>query len=376
MSRDKDVLLKEANHVMTVCNACRYCEGFCAVFPAMELRRIFTVGDMKYFAHLCHNCRGCYYACQYAPPHEFNLNIPKTFAELRLELYKEFAWPGFMKSLLERNGRTITILSITCVLFVFLLTLFSQGAATLFGVHTEAGAFYEITPYLWVMIPFSLIAIGVLCIWAKGVLTFWKAIGAPLSDLFELSAHIQAVKDMLALRYLGGGGHGCNYPDDAFSMTRRYFHHFVFYGFLMCFAATCIAFFYEHALGWMSPYGVTSLPVIFGLAGGVSICIGTVGLYFLKNKMDPAPSSPLTSGMDRSFIILVFLTSASGLLVLFFRSTSAMGFFLTVHLGFVLAFFLTAPYGKMLHALYRYFALVRNAQEQARADAGDSAGGH
>ena len=26
---------------MTVCNSCRYCEGLCAVFPAMEMRRAF-----------------------------------------------------------------------------------------------------------------------------------------------------------------------------------------------------------------------------------------------------------------------------------------------------------------------------------------------
>ena len=63
---------------MTICNACRYCEGFCAVFPAMELRRTFTDQDLKYLANLCHNCRGCYYACQYAPPHEFNLNVPSS----------------------------------------------------------------------------------------------------------------------------------------------------------------------------------------------------------------------------------------------------------------------------------------------------------
>ena len=26
---------------MTICNACRYCEGFCDVFPAMERRLEF-----------------------------------------------------------------------------------------------------------------------------------------------------------------------------------------------------------------------------------------------------------------------------------------------------------------------------------------------
>ena len=88
--------LKEAGRVMTICNSCRYCEGFCAVFPAMELRRTFTSGDLKYLANLCHNCRDCYYACQYAPPHDFDLNFPKAMAELRLETYSEFASPKFL----------------------------------------------------------------------------------------------------------------------------------------------------------------------------------------------------------------------------------------------------------------------------------------
>ena len=54
----------EARRAMEVCNACRYCEGFCAVFPAMTMRREFSTGDLCYIANLCHNCRGCYYACQ------------------------------------------------------------------------------------------------------------------------------------------------------------------------------------------------------------------------------------------------------------------------------------------------------------------------
>ncbi len=66
----------EARRDIEICNACRYCEGFCAVFPAMELRREFSAGDLSYLANLCHNCRGCYYACQYAPPHEWGINVP------------------------------------------------------------------------------------------------------------------------------------------------------------------------------------------------------------------------------------------------------------------------------------------------------------
>ena len=44
--------LREADRLMTICNACRYCEGLCAVFPAMEMRRTFTAGDLNYLANL------------------------------------------------------------------------------------------------------------------------------------------------------------------------------------------------------------------------------------------------------------------------------------------------------------------------------------
>lgn len=58
----------EVERVMHVCNACRYCEGFCAVFPAMTQRLEFGKADINYLANLCHNCGACLHACQYAPP--------------------------------------------------------------------------------------------------------------------------------------------------------------------------------------------------------------------------------------------------------------------------------------------------------------------
>ena len=61
---------------MTICNACRYCEGLCAVFPAMEMRRTFADGDLNYLANLCHQCGACYSDCQYSPPHEFMRQHP------------------------------------------------------------------------------------------------------------------------------------------------------------------------------------------------------------------------------------------------------------------------------------------------------------
>jgi citrate/tricarballylate utilization protein len=43
-----------------------------------------------------------------------------------------------------------------------------------------------------------------------------------------------------------------------------------------------------------------------------------------------------------------------------------MGILLAIHLGVVLGLFLTLPYGKFVHSLYRFAALIRYAGERSR----------
>ena len=100
----------ETARIMQICNACRYCEGFCAVFPAMTKKREFDVADTAYLANLCHHCGACYYACQYAPPHEFGVNVPAVLAERRAETYADYAWPRPLGQLFARNGLMVSML--------------------------------------------------------------------------------------------------------------------------------------------------------------------------------------------------------------------------------------------------------------------------
>src|SRR6201987_2579138 len=101
--------LTEADRLMTVCNSCRYCEGLCAVFPAMEMRRAFSDGDLNYLANLCHSCGACYVDCQFSPPHEFNINVPQTLARVRGDSYAAYAWPGALSGFFTRNGLTLSV---------------------------------------------------------------------------------------------------------------------------------------------------------------------------------------------------------------------------------------------------------------------------
>jgi citrate/tricarballylate utilization protein len=358
-------LLKEAERVLIICNACRYCEGYCAVFPAVELRRAFSDQDLKYFSNLCHNCRDCYYACQYAPPHEFALNVPKALAELRLKTYQEFTPPGFLARLFQRNGLWVAMITMAAVVFALLGTLFFQDSAVVFGVHRGAGAFYRVIPYWPIVISFSAIGLCIVTALVTGMVRFWRQTGGKLCEMLDLRSNRRAVWDVMRLKYLDGGGYGCNYPDDRFSMVRRWFHHLVFYGFICCFASTTFAFIYDHFFNLEAPYPFVSWPVILGSIGGAALLIGTSSLLYLKTKMDSAPATTRAYGMDVGFLFLLFLTSFTGFLLLFLRETSAMGILLAIHLGFVLGLFITMPYGKFIHAIYRYAALVGNAIEQS-----------
>jgi citrate/tricarballylate utilization protein len=184
----------------------------------------------------------------------------------------------------------------------------------------------------------------------------------------DLSAFWRATKDAFGLAYLKGGGAGCNYPGESFSRSRMWYHHLTFFGFLLDLAATTVAAFYDHFLGWLAPYPYLSAPVVLGTVGGIGLLIGPAGLLYLKWKSDRAPADATMLNMDVAFLALLFLTSLTGLVLLAFRETSAMGTLLVVHLGFVAGLFITAPYGKFAHVIYRYAALVRYSIEQRRAE--------
>jgi len=136
------------------------------------------------------------------------------------------------------------------------------------------------------------------------------------------------------------------------------------YGFLLCFAATCVATLYHYVLGLDAPYAWTSLPVMLGGLGGAGLLAGPSGLLWLNLRRHSQHGDPAQHGMDRGFIALLLLVSATGFAVLVLRDTSHMPLWLAIHLGVVMALFLTMPYGKFAHGLFRAVALLKYAIEK------------
>lgn len=356
---------KEVDRVMQICNACRYCEGYCAVFPAMTHRLDFVKADINYLANLCHNCGACLHSCQYAAPHEFAVNVPRAMARVRMQTYVEYAWPARFGALYKRAGLT-TALAVGAGLALFLvLVLIINGSLW----HAPlAGNFYAIFPHNTLVLMFGAVfGFAVLALMIGGV-RFWGNISPPeaLKNGTEaIVSATEAAKDVLTLRYLGGGhGEGCNNEDDRFTLWRRRFHHLTFYGFMFCFAATSVATIYHYFLAWHAPYPVISLPVILGIIGGIGLFIGPIGLLWMNIRRDPEHGDASQKPMDRGFIALLFLTGLTGLALLVLRDTGGMALTLAIHLGFVMAMFLTMPYGKFAHGVYRSVALLKYSVEK------------
>jgi citrate/tricarballylate utilization protein len=353
----------EVARVLQICNACRYCEGFCAVFPAMARRLEFPQADIHYLANLCHHCGACLHACQYAPPHEFAVNVPRAMARVRTQTYADFAWPAGFGALYRRNGSTVALALATGLTLFLVLALALNGSL----IHAPlAGNFYAVFPHKLLVGMFTPVFAFVLLALGTGVRRFWRAV-TPGGLVAPRAAIVEAASDVLRLKYLDGGhGQGCNNADDAFTLARRRLHHFTFYGFILCFAATSVATLYHYAFGWPAPYAMTSLPVLLGTLGGLGLLVGPVGLFWLNVKRDPQQGDAAQDGMDRAFIVLLLATSLTGLALLAWRDGGAMALLLALHLGCVMALFATLPYGKFAHGIYRAAALLKWAIEKRR----------
>jgi citrate/tricarballylate utilization protein len=342
-------LIDEARRQIEICNACRYCEGFCAVFPAMTRNSIFSDGDISHLANLCHNCRGCYYSCQYTSPHEFALNVPAALAEVRQDSWERLVPPSSIGRAFHAHGVAIAAALVAGIglMFIAAKTLAptgGQGFYAYLGHSAMVGIFLPsfALPLLMVM---------------AGLRAYWREVDAP----WPRAAHVaKGLRQAFLLKNLDGGqGQGCNFEKgDRYSDKRRAFHHWTLAGFLLCFASTSVATVMHYGFDSPAPYGLLSLPKLLGVPGGMLLMAGTAGLAILKLKADPKLGAETVWGGEMAFVALLFLVASSGLALYAATGTGLVRWILALHLGAVLAFFLLLPYTKMVHGFFRIAALV------------------
>ena len=359
-------LTAEAGRQFAVCNACRFCEGFCAVFGAVELRTAIGAGDVAYLANLCHDCRMCYDACMFVPPHAFAVNVPALLADARVQTYERYSRPSLFAHMFRSPGRAAALLTLAAIVAIASAVSASDGAQALWTPIHGPGAFYRLIPYLAMVIPALVLGVFAVAVLAGAARTYARDVRSSSEDRFASWPSIRtALREALTLVYLKGGGEGC-YDVRRGSPWRRTFHGFVFWGVVADLGSTISAAIAQDVLGVLPPYPLWSIPVVLGTLGGIGIAVGAAGLLVLKSLSDDKPTSSRMLAMDYAFLALLEAVALSGLALLAFRSTAAMGALLAVHLGVLAGLFITAPYGKFVHFIYRSIALVKNASEQRR----------
>jgi citrate/tricarballylate utilization protein len=361
-------LLRDGSRQLEICNACRYCEGLCAVFPALERRSFFAEGDITYLASLCHDCRACFDACPYAPPHEFAVDIPSLMSTVRERTHAHYAWPRWLAERADRRLGFALALSGASVALVLAATVLGGGVDRLFAVHRGPGSFYEVVPWIAMMLPFMAVSLFVVAVLLMAGIRYWRDTSGSIATgpLREFGSLARTVLDAATLRYLRGGGPGCTYPSQRPSHGRAILHSLVFYGFVAAFISTTLAAVYQDVFGILPPYPLLSAPVLFGSVGGAAMIVGCIGLLWLKERADSARTDGRMQTMDVAFIAVLLLVNLSGFVLLALRETAAMGLALDLHLGLTAGLFVTLPYGKFAHSVYRSLAILRHRGESVR----------
>jgi citrate/tricarballylate utilization protein len=326
------------------------------VFPAIELRRVITDRDIDYLANLCHDCGGCYSACQYTPPHEFAVNLPLALGDARAVAYETYAWPAWFARAFTASGTIIAVATVACIAAILAGARLRAGADVLTQAATAPGSFYRVIPErIMTATALVVVMLGVIATAMSGF-RFWQNTGG---GSISVGALRDGVRRALTLQNLGGDD-----QNDAFSNERRRWHHALFYGLLLCLASTTVAAIDDHVFGLVAPYALYSAPVLLGLVGGAGMMAGSTGLLWMKWRANEGRASLALRSGEFALLIQLFVAAATGLMLLAWRESAAMPMLLVIHLGAVLSFFITAPFSKFVHGMYRFMALVRSAREE------------
>lgn len=359
-------LIEEASRELAICNACRYCEGLCPVFPALERRTVILEGDATQLANLCHDCRSCVDACMYSPPHEFGIDLPTVLTAVRLADYDRLVWPYRVpRPLRGRSGMVIG--SLVALVIVVVIALLHAGVSGLTQGNGMAASPYELVPYpvlLVLMLGSAAYAVAILMLAGR---TYWHTT-ATSSVQVSGRAVVLAAWQALTLRHMRGGGAECFYPDvEQPSAARRRLHELLVYGFGLCLVSTVAAAVEQDIIGTQPPYPWMSVPVITGVVGGVAMLIGCGGLVELKWRGRTSSVLPEMTIKDYGLLCALMFLALSGLVVLATRDSHVYGIALVIHLAALLEAFVMLPYSKLVHAVFRFLALVRDNAEVAGA---------
>jgi quinone-modifying oxidoreductase subunit QmoC len=298
------------------------------------------VGDPAVW--LCHQCGDCNERCpRDARPGD-------VLQSLRSKVIETLAFPGLIGRLVGNVRRTWPIL--LGVPWLFWLLLWAVGEIKVpAGGHVHAYEDFVSHGVLYAV--YFPVAGWVMLAAVVGGLRFWREMGkgAERKGPF-LSGFWPVIGDILAHKSFGS----C----DKVSI-RRWAHLALFWGFVGAAVTSALLIYAIYVMRAEMPLALGHPFKILGNLSAVLLVVG--GVLLAASRFGTHRSLIKTSAFDLFFLGVLALVIATGVIVEAARlvlPAAAASLLYTVHLGVVLTLFLTFPYSKFAHMLYRTLALV------------------
>jgi quinone-modifying oxidoreductase, subunit QmoC len=311
---------------------------------------------------LCHQCNDCNLRC----PRD--VNPGDLMAAMRAMVVEKLAFPGFMGRLVANAKNTWPLLiGIPILFWVVLLTLTTGFAIPHVNAGLGAGLgnfhYEEFVPHILIYTVYLLIAAWVvLASWVSGR-RFWKMTGAGAGAERRgsfLAQLVPAAVDVATHK---------KFASCKIAPKRRWGHFALMWGFVGAAVTSAIAipYLYQHTplFSWIPFKYSYPVPILhplkwLGNISALALVVGGVLLYLNRRSVGDKRVGA-TTAFDRFFLWLVLSVIFTGVLteVLRFVGPPVVGSLVYLgHLGVVMALFLTFPYSKFAHLIYRTLAMV------------------
>jgi quinone-modifying oxidoreductase subunit QmoC len=350
----REALRRRGGEAASRCYQCATCSGVCALSPETSPfpRRLMLWAQWgladrlaaEPAVWLCHQCNDCTVRCpRDAKPGD-------VVGVIRALVIERLAFPGFVGRLVGAARSTWALILGLPILF-WVALLGGTGHLSVPAGLPQNWAYEQLVPHRFIYSVFFPVAAWVMIAAWVGGRRFWALIsssgtrqGSFLSSLWPVLGEIAVHK---------------RFSSCETARPRQLGHLTLMWGFVGAAVTSgllIVGIYVQHLempLALSHPYKIL---------GNVSMALLLIGISLLVgNRLGDAKVAGTSNAFDTFFLGVVVLVVLTGTAVELTRLTGNASLGLTlyvVHLGVVMSLFLTFPYSKFAHMLYRTLALV------------------